>query len=81
MPSYSNPHSEEWFAALQKFNPQQAAMTSRIIALAGRIDVCSICGDEPSTVYTLNDPNIDETAVATIRLCEDCREIQDADWQ
>ena len=62
MPSYSEPHSQEWFAALQKFNPQQAAMTSKIIELAGRLDVCSICGDEQSIVYTLNDPNIDATS-------------------
>lgn len=46
MSSYLKPHSLEWFAALKKVNPTQAAQTTQILTLAGRDDVCSICGDK-----------------------------------
>jgi len=42
--NYLKPHSPEWFAALEKVNPTQAAQTTQILSLAGRDDVCSICG-------------------------------------
>ena len=45
------PHTEEWFAALEVWNPKQAAMTRMVIASAGAPDVCSICGDDPARDY------------------------------
>ena len=65
------PHTKEWFAALRKINPQQAAMTEQIIKLAGRNDVCSICGDEESSLYRMvAEPTL------PVRLCDDCKRIQ-----
>jgi hypothetical protein len=66
------PHSKEWFAALEKINAAQAAMTHAAIATVGRIDVCSICGDEPSKAYRLVGRNIPVGAVHSLRLCNDC---------
>lgn len=76
MPQYLKPHSSEWFRALEAYNPAQAAATRQIIALAGRDDVCSICGDHPSSDYQLGGEHLDRDAVATIRLCDDCRDIR-----
>ncbi|WP_267422663.1 hypothetical protein [Methylobacterium sp. GC_Met_2] len=43
------PHTPEWFNALDRVNPQQAAMTRQAIAAAGRDDGCSVCGDDRAT--------------------------------
>ncbi len=64
-------HSPEWFDAMRKINPQQAAMTAQIVKLAGRNDVCSICGDTTSKAYKMvSEPDF------TARLCDDCRRMQ-----
>jgi hypothetical protein len=42
------PNSAEWLAALEKINPQQAAITRAVVAQAGSEDGCSICGDTPA---------------------------------
>ncbi len=81
MPVYLTPHSEAWFEALQKFNPRQAEMTRVVINAAGRMDVCSTCGDQRAAVYKLVDPSLEDDAVATIRLCNDCKIIQDGNFQ
>ena len=70
------PHSPEWFAALEAFNPQQAAQTRQIIKMANSQEVCSICGDDPAKDYKLDAPGLPANAVATIRLCDDCRSIR-----
>jgi hypothetical protein len=75
MAIYPKPHSDEWFRALDKFNPMQAAATRQVIELAGSHEVCSICGDEPSTDYRLTG-ELGNDAVGTIRLCGDCRNIR-----
>ena len=72
MALYLIPHSSQWFEALQEFNPHQAFMTGRIIQLAGREDVCSICGDSPAKDYKLVGERLAPKAVATLRLCDDC---------
>lgn len=77
MPIYPVPHSPEWFAALEKFNSGQAAHSAQIIKRAGRSDVCSICGDSPTLDYKIVGDNLPDKAVATIRLCEDCRAIRE----
>lgn len=50
------PHTPEWFASLQAWNPQQAAHTRSILQLAGSDAVCSTCGDEPAKDYRLVGP-------------------------
>ncbi len=72
MPLYPKPHSQEWFEALEKFNPMQAAIVKQVVATIGRLDVCSICGDNPAKDYKLIAKGLPEDAVATIRLCDDC---------
>jgi hypothetical protein len=67
------PHSPAWFAALEKTNPQQAAQTRQILALAKREDVCSICGDEPARDYEKKEMPEQPT---TLRLCADCLTIR-----
>jgi len=65
------PHTKEWFEWLETRNPQQALFTRTVIAVAGKNDVCSICGDEPAPVYR----SVTET-MATLRLCSDCHRIR-----
>ncbi len=67
------PHSPEWFAALEGTNPAQAAQTRRILSLAKRDDVCSICGDHSAADYELAGKSEQPT---TLRLCDDCRGIR-----
>ena len=81
MPVYQTPHTEEWFHALEKFNPRQAEMTLAIVNAAGRTDVCSICGDHPATDYQIVDSPLANDAVATTRLCDDCKIIQGGNFE
>lgn len=76
MPIYPEPHSPEWFKALDAFDPQQAAHTRQILRLAGRADVCGVCGDDPATDYKLTGKQLHPDGVATQRLCDDCRTIR-----
>jgi hypothetical protein len=70
------PHSPEWFAALEMWNPAQAAMTKLAIETAGSLDVCSICGDDPASDYRLADEYRPPGGVDTLRLCDDCLDIR-----
>lgn len=76
MALFPTPHTDEWFQALEDFNPQQAAVTREIVKLAGRLDVCSICGDQPASDYKLDEKGLAHNAVATLRLCKDCHTIR-----
>jgi hypothetical protein len=64
------PHTGEWFEAMTRINPRQAAMTSVALKVAGTPDICTICGDEDSKVYVADDPRM------KLRLCDDCHRIQ-----
>lgn len=75
MAHYCTPHSEEWFKALEAFNPAQAAMTRQIISMAGSSEVCSVCGDDPAQDFKLS-VALPPGAVGTLRLCDDCHEIR-----
>ena len=76
MTEYFKPHSSEWFVALAKINPQQAAHTKQMVELAGTPEACSICGDIPAYDYGVVDAKFDRTMIATIRLCDDCLSIR-----
>ena len=54
MALFPTPHTDEWFQALEDFNPLQAAITRQIVKLAGRADVCSIRGDRPASDYMIS---------------------------
>ena len=69
MGSVLKPHSDEWFAELEKTNPSQAAQTRQIIQMAGSSEVCSICGDDVASDYRLDSGG---ASALSLRLCDDC---------
>jgi hypothetical protein len=69
------PHSDEWFEALGRISPQQAAITKRFISLAGNVNVCGTCGDDPAKDYEVVGVAFNPGTPATIRLCDDCKSI------
>lgn len=77
-PSHLTPHTPEWFAALEQWDPPKAMMTRKIIELTGRTDVCSICGDDPASDYRLEEEHRPAGGADTLRLCEDCVRIRRA---
>ena len=70
------PHSKEWFVALAKSNPQEAAHAKQVIKAAGTPEVCSECGDAPAGDYEISNKWFAPDTVATVRLCEDCLSIR-----
>ncbi|MGN6739117.1 YiiX/YebB-like N1pC/P60 family cysteine hydrolase [Dyella sp.] len=72
------PHTDEWFAALSRWNPAQAKMTRFVLEDAGRKDVCSVCGDNPAEDYRLDEGHRPAGGVDTLRLCDDCLQIRRA---
>ena len=76
MTRYLEPHSNEWFVALEKVNPQQASMTRQIIGLAGTKECCSVCGDTTTHDYEVVGATFGPQTPATIRLCDDCLKIR-----
>jgi hypothetical protein len=69
-------HSKEWFAALAKLDPQQAAQTKQIVKSAGSPEVCSLCGEHPASDYEVTSKWFDENTPVTLRLCDDCLSIR-----
>jgi len=76
MSLYLKPHTAEWFAALEKVAPHQAERTRYIIRLAGREDICSICGDVESDDYKVASEQSLPGVIDTLRLCSDCVEMR-----
>jgi len=72
------PHSDEWFAVLERWDPAQAMMTRQVIRMTGRTDVCSVCGDDPAADYRLPEQHRSAGGVDTLRLCDDCVRIRRA---
>ena len=74
--TYFTPHTPEWFKALEALNPMQAEMIKTIIELAGKSEVCCVCGDYPAADYKVVGVTFGPSTEATIRLCNDCRDIR-----
>lgn len=72
------PHSPEWFAALEQWDPPQAMMTRYIVETEGSVAVCSVCGDEPAADYALVEDERPLGGPGTLRLCGDCLRIRRA---
>ncbi len=72
MPFYFIPNTPEWLQAMAAYDPVKAEIAKDVIATTGRMDVCSICGDEPADDYQIIDRYMPSNAVATLRLCDDC---------
>lgn len=51
-------------------------MTKKIIDLAGNAEVCSVCGDYTAADYKVVGVMFALGTDATIRLCDDCRDIR-----
>ncbi|MBB4188755.1 hypothetical protein GGE07_005434 [Sinorhizobium terangae] len=66
------PHTPEWFASLEQWDPPQAMMTRVVIDAVGRSDVCSGCGDDPASDYVLEESQRPLGGPSTLRLCSDC---------
>lgn len=66
------PHTPQWFAAMEVWDPVKAVQTRVVIADAGREDVCSVCGDDPAADYRLERMFRPPGGPDTLRLCEDC---------
>jgi hypothetical protein len=66
------PHSPEWFAAQELWDPPKAAQAKFMIEAEGRIDVCSVCADDPARDYRLAEAFRPPGGADTLRLCEDC---------
>lgn len=73
---YLTPHTPEWFTALELCNQEQASATRQVVQLAKGVDVCSICGDRPTIDYKIVGTQFASGTGATIRLCDDCREVR-----
>ena len=72
MTSNAKPHSPEWFTEVEQIDPLQATQTRQVIKLAGRSDVCSVCGDHPALTFRIVVPTPAPGHPGTIRLCNDC---------
>jgi hypothetical protein len=70
------PHTPEWFASMEVWDPVKAVQTRYVISDAGRDDVCSVCGDDPAADYRLEKMFRPPGGPDTLRLCEDCVEIR-----
>ena len=73
---YMTPHTDEWFTSYGAVDPAKVAFTKQIIGLAGRDDVCSVCGDHPASDYKVVGVKFNPDIGATIRLCDGCRDIR-----
>ncbi|WP_246703412.1 YiiX/YebB-like N1pC/P60 family cysteine hydrolase [Rhizobium sp. P40RR-XXII] len=70
------PHTPEWFASLQQWDPPQAMMTRYVVEQEGSEAVCSVCGDEPAADYALEADERPLGGPGTLRLCDDCLDIR-----
>lgn len=66
------PHTPEWFASMEVWDPVKAVQTRYVISDASRDDVCSVCGDDPAADYRLEKMFRPPGGPDTLRLCEDC---------
>jgi hypothetical protein len=76
MSLYLTPHTPEWFAAMDTFDPPQAQLTRQILKVAGRVDVCGVCGVKDCDDYKVTPHDKTVHPASTLRLCEICRDLR-----
>ena len=76
MSLYLTPHTPEWFAAMDTFDPSQAQLTRQILKIAGRLDVCGVCGSKNCDDYKVTPRDKTVHSASTLRLCEICRDLR-----
>jgi hypothetical protein len=69
------PHSELWFAIVDRVEPNLGRIARISISRAGSADVCSSCGD-PARDYRLLNGADAMPGVPSLRLCDDCVNIR-----
>lgn len=70
------PHTPEWFAALDSFDPEQASVVRQVLKHAGRTDVCGLCGDPSAKDYQAIPRDLTIHPASAMRLCDSCRELR-----
>lgn len=70
------PHSEMWFAIVDRVEPRLGALARIVIANEKSKMVCSSCGDEPTTDYRIANAAEAMPGVPSLRLCNDCVNIR-----
>ncbi len=78
MALYLVPHTQEWFEALDEFDPAQAVATRQVLKLVGRSDVCGSCGDVDAIDYRITPKDRTVHPASTMRLCQTCRDLRSA---
>ena len=66
------PHSEAWFTAMEARDPKHAAIARMVTSMAGCLEVCSICGDDPANDVRLVEAGVAPSSALTLKLCDDC---------
>lgn len=69
------PHTSEWFDALRRWDPSQAAMTEMTLKAVGTTEACTVCGDDPASDYRQPDDGA-TGGPGSWRLCDDCLKIR-----
>ncbi len=65
------PHSDEWFAIVERVEPNLATIARISMAREGSREVCSSCAD-PARDYRLANAADAMPGVPSLRLCDDC---------
>jgi hypothetical protein len=81
MPLYIEPHTEQWFTALEAEEPGVARQIRELLLSAGRADACSLCGSVPARDYWVVARPTDPTPVPTLRVCEQCVSVREGVYQ
>ncbi len=69
---FIKPHTDQWFAGLDLFDPKQAKKTRLLVGQAKTSSVCSICGGKDSWDYHVKNSSFLCKEYATLRLCSEC---------
>ena len=70
------PHCAYWYSIVDRVEPNLAALSRSAVAAEGSTEVCSSCGDQPTTAYRMVNGAQAMLGVPSLRLCEDCVEIR-----
>lgn len=70
------PHSESWFAIVDRVEPMLGLMARASIEATGSLEVCSSCGDTPAKDLRIVNEADAMPGVPSLRLCGDCAGIR-----
>lgn len=70
------PHSPYWYSIIDRVEPKLAALSRAAVASIGCTNVCSSCGDQPSSPFRLVNGAETMPGVPSLRLCDECTSIR-----